>query len=204
MEPRRVENSGGSKNISDTLITGAVVLAFVWFPGAIIFAIAGPDDMQKLKLLIAGSACLYIGVLAPVGSIATYLSTTRARNWVRTPAVILRSGIKISQDTMRDGKHRSINVTIYRPEFTFEYSYRGRTYQSNVAGDVVGSNNQAMADATLAKYPVGATVHAYVNPKKPDEAQLVFDPKQMLGIPLIGIGMGLGFGFFGVMMLFER
>lgn len=65
--------------------------------------------------------------------------------------------------------------TEYRPEVTFEYTYRGESYTaSNLYPATVATNYDTLSEAesAISEYGVGDTVTAYVNPDSPGTAFL--------------------------------
>jgi hypothetical protein len=126
-------------------------------------------------------------------TILTYLS---ARNWVETPARIVRAELKVSH-----GKSTTYEATA---EYTYEFG--GRQYNCNRVGITSGADNvgsfQQNAFRELSQYQrSGKPFRCYVNPARPDQALLYRDLRwetatmQMIfALVFGGVGFGLMLG----------
>ena len=89
-----------------------------------------------------------------------------AQSWSSTLGTVIMSTIQIK----RTSRSRSeIPVVVY------QYQVNGKAYQNQVirAGDQFGTIRvMGQAQATIARYPVGAQVMVYYNPANPQESAL--------------------------------
>ena len=90
-----------------------------------------------------------------------------SQGWPTTGGKVIVSEIRESASTDDDGY---TNYTYY-PRVEFSYVVAGQSYSSKRIsfGGVQGSSNQAKAQETINKYPVGTPVTVYYNPQKPPE-----------------------------------
>jgi hypothetical protein len=152
-----------------------------------------------------GSGCLIlfslpfaaVGVVMGVWFASTLVAYFGARNWVETPARVIRADLKIT----RDGKSTSCLVTA---EYTYDFG--GRQYHGSRVGLSGGADNigsfQQDAFRELSQYQKsGKPFRCYVNPARPDEALLyrefrwetaAFQMLFALVFSVIGFGLLIG------------
>ena len=95
-----------------------------------------------------------------------------AQAWPGTAGRILQS--RVEAKTL-PGDRPS---TRFAPQIAYEYVVDGRTYRSEhiAFGKVFWSLAPQRAAAKVARYPAGAQVTVYFNPRRPEEAVLERDP----------------------------
>jgi len=85
--------------------------------------------------------------------------------------------------------------TNYRPAVTYSYQVGGRTYTSQSVTIINESRGWSWATGIVARYPAGAQITAYVNPRDPAGAYLVHAlsvfPFVFVLIPLLFTGLVL-------------
>jgi len=88
------------------------------------------------------------------------------QNWVSTTGTVLMSSVQ--------SKHTGRSHTLY-PVVVYVYAVNGQSYQSQriKAGEqFLNVRVSGQAHATVARYPIGATVTVYYNPANPSECAL--------------------------------
>jgi hypothetical protein len=124
---------------------------------------------------LIGAACTIIVPVLLLGGIGFFLykrsrqsSAARraAQSWLSTTGTVRISSVQ---------SRRSGNSTSTFPVVVYQYEVNGKTYQSQTikAGEqFMNVRIFGQADATAARYPVGANVTVYFNPANPAEAAL--------------------------------
>ncbi len=88
------------------------------------------------------------------------------QNWVSTTGTVLMSSVQ--------SKHTGRSHTLY-PVVVYVYAVNGQSYQSQriKAGEqFLNIRVSGQAHATVARYPIGATVTVYYDPANPSECAL--------------------------------
>jgi hypothetical protein len=123
------------------------------------------------------------------------LEVQRASRWPSAPGKVVSSDsqarkVKVFSDVQRaDGKPqyeiRNFANVVY------EYNVRGRKVRNNRVG--IGEDlGNFEVEETLARYPVGAPVTVYYNPRNPKEAVLERDaPRHLIGCVAAMVGVPL-------------
>jgi hypothetical protein len=124
---------------------------------------------------IASTACTIILPILLLGGIG-YLLYKRnqqsgaarqiAQSWPNTSGTVLMSSVQ----TRQSGRSHSIY-----PVVVYQYNVDGKTYQSQTikAGEqYFNVRITGQAQATVNRYPIGATVSVYYNPANPSESAL--------------------------------
>ena len=114
----------------------------------------------KLLFVICNIGVIFLAILYAM--VSTYKKTAAAKHWPFTMGIVLTSAVE-----KRRYRRRDVNNAIVR------YSYRvgERTYQ-NAKVSLGPAARGAEAKKVAARYPVGAQVMVYYNPKDPSEAVL--------------------------------
>jgi hypothetical protein len=136
---------------------------------------------------------VYLMLLAPLGLIlgaAVYktLQVRAAREWPSTAGKVVVSGAQVRDVRVMDSERADGFRTEQRnfANVIYEYSVAGRKLRHNRVSIGEDCGDFQVAE-TIAKYPVGAIVTVYYNPRSPKEAVLERDlPKGMWGC--LGIG----------------
>ena len=122
-----------------------------------------------------GAACTIIVPVLLLGGIGFFLykrsqqsNTARqaAQSWLSTTGPVLMSSVQ---------SRRSGNSTSTFPVVVYQYEVNGKTHQSQTikAGEqFMNVRILGQADATAARYPIGANVTVYYNPANPAESAL--------------------------------
>jgi hypothetical protein len=139
---------------------------------------------------------VYAMLLAPLGLLlaaATYksLQVRAAREWPSTAGKVVVSKAEVRKvkviDSEREEGHRFEERNF--ADIVYEYSVAGRKLRNNRVSIGEDLGNFQVAE-TIAKYPAGAAVTVYYNPRHPDQAVLERDlPKGMWGC--LGIGTAI-------------
>ena len=124
---------------------------------------------------IAGAACTVIIPILILGGLGVFFykrnqKSTAARqiaqSWPNTPGMVLVSTVQ----SRRTGR----SITTF-PVVVYQYQVNGMTYQGKtikVGEQYLNVRILGQAQATAARYPVGATVTVYYNPANPAESAL--------------------------------
>ena len=139
---------------------------------------------------------VYAMLLAPLGLIlaaAVYksLQVRAAREWPTTTGKVVVSGTEVREVRVIDSEREDGFRTEQRnfANIVYEYSAAGKKLRNNRVSIGEDRGDFQVAE-TIAKYPVGATVTVYYNPRHPKEAVLERDlPKGMWGC--LGIGTAI-------------
>jgi hypothetical protein len=122
-----------------------------------------------------GAACTIIVPVLLLGGVGFFLykrsqqsNAVRqaAQSWLSTTGMVLMSSVQ---------SRRSGNSTSTFPVVVYQYEVNGKTYQSQTikAGEqFMNVRILGQADATAARYPIGANVTVYYNPANPAESAL--------------------------------
>ena len=124
---------------------------------------------------IAGAACTVILPVLILGGLGFFLykrnqksSAARqaAQSWPSTSGKVLISSVQ----SRRSGR----SITTF-PVVIYQYDVNGQSYQSQTikAGEqFLNVRVSGQAQATVARYPIGASVTVYYNPANPAESAL--------------------------------
>lgn len=150
------------------------------FGGIFLFLFAIP-------FLSVGGAMLWFFFLQP-----SYKSM-RAQAWPEAPAEIVGSGLEVAAGIKR--------ATTHRVDIRYHYTYRNRKYTSDQYDFTPqASSERKLKEEIVARYPIGSTTTAYVNPDKPYEAVLSRGFEQHF--LFAGILVGGPFTLAGLVMLY--
>ena len=122
-----------------------------------------------------GAACTIIVPVLVIGGVGFFLykrsqqsnaARQAAQSWLSTTGTVLMSSVQ---------SRRSGNSTSTFPVVVYQYEVNGKTHQSQTikAGEqFMNVRILGQADATAARYPIGANVTVYYNPTNPAESAL--------------------------------
>ena len=122
-----------------------------------------------------GAACTIIVPILLLGALGFFLykrsqqsnaARQAAQSWLSTTGTVLMSSVQ---------SRRSGNSTSTFPVVVYQYEVNGKTHQSQTikAGEqFMNVRILGQADATAARYPIGANVTVYYNPTNPAESAL--------------------------------
>ena len=135
---------------------------------------------------------LLLGVIGSVAFGPKLLRWRDAGAWLQMPGEIL-SGEIVSTNSARGGR-------TVRPHFTWTYEAGGKRQTGEGYGIAhVSTTDLGHAEASLAKYPVGAPITVLVNPDDPTDSILEREPAShlvVLFVPPLFIVLGLIGSFF--------
>lgn len=129
----------------------------------------------SIFLTIAGAACSFILPILVLGGVGYYIykrsqqsgaARQSAQSWPSTPGTVLMSSVQWGS-----GSHSGSSY----PVVVYQYSVNGQSYQSQTikAGEqYLNVRVMGQAQATVARYPIGANVTVYYNPANPAESAL--------------------------------
>jgi hypothetical protein len=124
---------------------------------------------------IAGAVCSVIIPILVIGGIGYFLHRRNQQSmayrqstqtWLNTTGTILMSSVQSS--------HSGRSYSTY-PVVVYSYAVNGQSYQSQriKAGEqFLNARIAGQAQATVARYPIGASVTVYYNPANPAESAL--------------------------------
>ena len=139
---------------------------------------------------------VYLMLLAPLGLLlgaAVYksLQVRAAREWPSAAGKVVASHAEVRDtrvmDSNREGGYRTEQRNF--ANIVYEYAVAGKKLRNNRVSIGEDRGNFEVAE-TIARYPVGAVVTVYYNPRQPKEAVLERDlPKGLWGC--LGIGTAI-------------
>ncbi len=124
---------------------------------------------------VIGAACTIIVPVLVLGGVGFFLykrsqqsnaARQAAQSWLTTTGTVLMSSVQ---------SRRSGNSTSTFPVVVYQYEVNGKTHQSQTikAGEqFMNVRVLGQANATAARYPIGANVTVYYNPANPAESAL--------------------------------
>jgi len=124
---------------------------------------------------IAGAICATVIPILVIGGLGYFLYKRNRQSmayrqstqaWQSATGIILMSSVQSN----RTGNSRSIY-----PVVVYQYEVGGKRYQSQriKAGEqFINVRLAGQAEATVARYPIGASVTVYYNPSNPSESAL--------------------------------
>jgi hypothetical protein len=133
-----------------------------WVPGSIRHHVPGGDsDYFWVGLIFLPLVALMVVIVA-----TKIIELRRAKSWVETTGRIVRSQIEVRRHRFEGEAETVKNV----PDVEYEFQVGART----VHGLRIGIGDDALADpeATLKRYPVGANVTVYYDPRDPTKCVL--------------------------------
>jgi len=134
--------------------------------------LVGSFDQPTMITLFGIFFGLALGALAAWSIRRSRQSRRASRDWLTTDGRIVES--RVEQKNLGSGDRPGI---LFAPRVTYEYSVNDHTYRSEriaFSGGVSSLAPQA-AQVKIARYPSGAQVTVYYNPKRPEEAVLERD-----------------------------
>ena len=151
-------------------------------------------------VVCGGLAALSFGVGYP-----NLLSAKRSAYWPSTSGEVVHAEVEEHVNVGKDRKSTTTITTNVTHESSIVYVYRvgGKEYR----GDRVRFSwemNRAEAEATVAKYPVGASVRVYYDPDDPSDAVLETGGDAYVYQVMIGLGVffvALASVYFGIRTL---
>jgi hypothetical protein len=169
--------------------------------GSVAWVYKAYGGVVLLKLWAAAFSCLGAAMTA-YGWRARKLAAGSS-SWFPTQALVLHSEVVKEENSSfsRDGINPSYETVSYYPNVEYEYEAQGEKLRSNKVLLVNVNYSAAEANATVAKYPKGATVNAWYDPRNPK--RVVLEPglrgsESKYRIPLLA---GLAFILFGISTL---
>jgi hypothetical protein len=149
-------------------------------PKALWWAGAGATVLVLGPLLLPGEIAMSLTIVAIPTLIAGLIlrKTTQLRHaasWPSTRARILKSAPRAVHRRRTGEVTQVTNI----PDIEYEFSLGDRTVRGTQIG--LGQMSEASTEETLNRYPVGATVPVYYDPKDPQQAVLQRDPP----VPLV-------------------
>lgn len=127
-------------------------------------------------LLIAGAILIVAGLLVGGFMTKVFFDARANRSWPSTTGQVVESRLEIDRPNrrrtsgQRSGRRRSYDAVV-----RYSYTVGGRSYTSDrfsAATDFFSSSNQNRTRDFLNRYPVGANVTVFYNPRQPGSAVL--------------------------------
>ena len=116
--------------------------------------------------------------------------------WLKVTGTIVASKVEEKASQLTEG------VPVHVPAIEYEYAINSQTFKSSrrrlhnyISGE------RADADAVLSRYPAGASVIVFVNPRKPEQSVLEYGVSPLSWIPL---GFGLVFLLLSLALLWVK
>lgn len=169
----------------------ALVLAGLIGYGAIT---KGPAAIAKYFPHASGDPRLAVlvgsmGLFALLFGLASLLLALRARSWPTASVEVTSSGVEEDITQIGSGGGQS-HSRVYRPRVQYRYTVAGQSYScQQITLGVTVASGQARAQGIAARYPTGAHVMAYYDPRNPGRAFLEYS----LSAPVFGFALAVGF-----------
>lgn len=157
--------------------------------GSFAFAIFAPEHLADLKKELIAAALRFVGIVAMIGGVFGYRSTSRIALWSKTRGRIVKSEIL----SYHERSSSAASIELFRPDIVYRYAVDGREHESDrIEVSRLSSSDLAKAEATCARYPVGLEIDLSYNPRAEEQSIIEFDPKAVKTILFVSFGMGLG------------
>jgi Protein of unknown function (DUF3592) len=182
---RPLRGRGGNRPPTPAIVVIVVITTLAWLPFAIERwspgAVAAHIPYAKHDLFWIGLLFFPMIALLVVAGVTKLVEFHAAKGWVTTTGRILNAGIDVRHHQFAGEPETVTNV----PALRYEFQAGART----VIGSRIGIGDDALADpeATLKRYPVGATVTVYYDAADPTQCVL-----ERGGLQGIGKGELLG------------
>jgi len=137
--------------------------------------------------LASGGFCLLLALLflRGLGNLAseTILPRLAARCWPRAAGTITSAEVCTTLDP--DG------ATMYAPVVRYTYSVGGHSYTQSQSDLALTASSPEWARAVIARYPLGAAVIVYYDPRAPQRAliDLTIRPHHVLSALFVSLGI---------------
>jgi hypothetical protein len=153
---------------------------------------------RRYDIAVGGFVILIAAFYFTYAALGSYVRQSQAHSsFIPVGATIVEASVRSSSSTA------AAHGESFSPRIVYRYNVGGKAYQSDryfFAGD--GWRDAASAQAVVARFPAGSSVHVYVD--KADPTQAVIDrSKPRLGVllyllPIAALGMGvLAYGLRG-------
>lgn len=149
---------------------------------------------RRWEWIWVGLGCIFMGSLL-LWSLFLFPLTTyfAAKNWVRTPATVIKCRIQSETAEEQAGEK------LYSIDIKYEYMYDGQYYQCDRYGVGYETHSASLEDDILRiiqQKPADASIYCWVNPDKPQQAIIdrrlqISEELQWLWNPLLFIVIGL-------------
>ena len=143
--------------------------------------VEGSPALARAARAVNNIGCLYVFCAVFFGFLLLMMGVQVAplATWVPTPATVVSTAI---------GTRGNDNSASYQPVVTYRYTVGGTPYLSNRVSVITESASRKWAQSVIDRYPPGASVTAWYDPKHPGNA--IVD-HHMARIPFIMMGIGL-------------
>lgn len=144
-----------------------------------------PSIAGAVLMFGIGVAALYFGVRALQRAPAFLLRTIGARlvshRWPAVSGTIIGAEIRVTPDS----DQRSFYEAVVR----YAYTVQGWRYEASQADMTLVSSSRDLAQAVIARYPVGSSVSVYYDPQEPQRALIdrSIRPHHLVGLLLAGL-----------------
>lgn len=182
-DPANPEDSTLERGLPEGLLLGCLPLLGFGLAGVIgvIFAVTTglsfmearlPNAIAPLVLLLGGGALIVLIV-----GIGILRGTFEARRWPKTTGTVTSSGVhdfELARNRSRSSvRYTSGTTTSYMPVVEYTYKVAGKSYTSrSVRLDTEVAGSRSYAEKLAARYPAGAVVRVYYDPKNPMRSAL--------------------------------
>ena len=116
--------------------------------------------------MLAVGAVLWLGAYLEWQGVRNVVRASRSQGWPSTSGKVI--GAETSRDTSTDRDTRQVHVT-YSAKTVVQYRAAGRDYATNQIffGQTLGSSDPSEAELQRLRYPPGAGVPVYYDPRQP-------------------------------------
>jgi hypothetical protein len=168
---------------SDRISQARAVAAARAMGGWSALSVEGSPALARATTAATNIGCLYAFCAVFFGILLLIMGVQVAplATWVPTPATVVASGVGVVQTS---------KGATYQPTVSYRYTVGGMPYASNRVSVITESASRKWAQSVVDRYPQGASVTAWYDPKHPGNA--IID-HHLAKIPLIMMGIGLVF-----------
>jgi hypothetical protein len=170
------------RSTSDRISQARAVAAARAIGGWNALPVEGSPALARAATAVTNIGCLYAFCAVFFGFLLLLMGVQVAplATWVPTPATVVASGVGTVQ--------RGNGGPTYQPTVSYRYTVGGTPYISNRVSVITESASSKWAQSVVDRYPQGASVTAWYDPKHPGNA--IID-HHVARIPLIMMGIGL-------------
>lgn len=166
---------------SDRITQARAVAAARAMGGWNALPVEGSPTMARAMSAVKNIGCLYVfaALFVLMALLMMGVQVAPVTAWVPAPATVVSTDITTV---------RSNDGATYRPVVTYQYTVNGAQYTSQRLAPLTTSASRRWAQSVIDRYPNGASVTAWYDPKHP--ANAIID-RHFSYIPLIMIGVML-------------
>ena len=134
---------------------------------------------------------ILVGLIFVIIGLITRGRINAATKWPSVQGAVLKSEVADRSTTIKTGEHRRTNVELYEPVVEYQYIVNGTTFTGKRLSFGSTRLHYEDAQAVAGRYPAGAQVPVYYNPKNPRDARLEVTSQGATAQLILGIIFGV-------------